>query len=160
MSPRNFKKCVIVYYKIGTTLLWPNSIDFIMHTSINTVVKAKVQLKLYLFQPRDAGLEVQLHSFLPSAAVYLTATIHTALGTHLTGDWVVPILVLKGMEQFFGRLVRSLSGKHYVTTVQSVTIKNEPPLTPMTETCISAKSEVSSGALLRVRVSWDSKPGR
>jgi len=73
---------------------------------------------------------------------------------------VVPTLVLKGMEQFFGRPVRSLSGKHYVITVQSVTIKNETPLTPMTETCISAKSGVSSAALLRVRVSRDSKPGR
>jgi hypothetical protein len=57
-----------------------------MHTSINTVVKVKVKLKLYLFQPRDAGLEVQLHSFLPPAAVNLTATIHTALGTLLTGE--------------------------------------------------------------------------
>lgn len=86
--------------------------------------------------------------------------MHTALGTHLTGEWVGPTLVLTGIEQFFGRPVRSLFGKHYVITVQPVTIKNEPPLKPITETRLSAKSEVSSGALLWVRVSRDSKPGR
>jgi hypothetical protein len=156
MSPRNFKKCVIVYSEIGTTLLWPKSINFVMQASINTVVKVKV----CLFQPWHAGLEAQLQSFLPSTAVNLTATVHTALGTHLTREWVGPTLVLTGIEQFFGRPVRSLFVKHYVITVQEVTIKNEPPSTTITEIRISAKSEVSSGALLWVRVSRDSKPGR
>ena len=71
-----------------------------------------------------------------------------------------PTLVLTGIEQFFGRPVRSLFGKHQVITVKSVIIKNEPPLTSITEKRISAKSEVSSGVLLWVRVSRDSKPGR
>jgi len=86
MPPRNFKECVIVYFEIGTTLLWPKGTHFVMQASINTVVKVKVKVKLYLFEPWHAGLEAQLHSFLPSVAVNLTATTHTDLGTHLTGE--------------------------------------------------------------------------
>lgn len=51
MPPRNFKECVIVYFEIGTTLLWPKGTHFVMQASINTVVKVKVKVKLYLFEP-------------------------------------------------------------------------------------------------------------
>jgi hypothetical protein len=90
-----------VYFETGATLMWPKGTDFVTKTSINTVVKVKVKVTLYLFQIRHAGLEAQLHSFLPSAAVNLKATMHTALGTHLTGEWVGPTLTLTGIEQFF-----------------------------------------------------------
>ena len=35
MPPRSFRECVIVYFEIGTTLLWPKGTDFVMETLQN-----------------------------------------------------------------------------------------------------------------------------